>query len=466
MKNSFIIFFILLSAALAKADQARFLEDDREAIQARVDLLQQAKKEILVEYFSVWNDEQSVGGMTLLIEAAQRGVKVKVILDALSNTVPLSLFATLVEKGRGADGQQNLEVRLYNPISLNLKKLTHRTHAKMIVVDGEIMITGGRNVGDKYFGLNKKRNFHDLDILLSGNVVKDAQANFMSVWTSDIVQTPSLFEYSKERLDPVYCNYQEDMSSCQAMQKYALEMIEKENLRLKTFFQNIITAESDDIVSSHTAHDWLEKSHYFEKITFLSHQPDKLVSKKRAQLSRDLLEAAKAAQKELNIVSPYLIPTPNLLSTLEELIQRGVRVRIITNSLRSTDNLFAQAGYRLLKPQLVRMGVEIYEYEGPDTIHAKTALIDQKHVLVGTYNIDPRSSFLNREIGISIMDQENGPLAQQLEKIIEDYRSVSILVAKDGKNHNQKWQNEGVSKTKLYLLRSLMTVTPFILNQL
>ncbi|GIL17341.1 MAG: hypothetical protein BroJett040_10920 [Oligoflexia bacterium] len=200
-----VFFGFILAAQSSFAEKVRLLADDREALQARVDILQQAKSEIIAEYFSVWNDDQSIGGMALLIDAAQRGVKVKVIIDAISNMIPRAVFAALRQKGMDIYGNQNLEVKVYNPIGINLLRATHRDHAKMIIVDGHTIISGGRNVGDKYFGLSKDRNFHDLDIIMSGPAVQDARQNFLKAWNSKIVSDVYLYEFEEENLDPWKC---------------------------------------------------------------------------------------------------------------------------------------------------------------------------------------------------------------------------------------------------------------------
>lgn len=158
-----VVLSALLISQFALANKAKLLLADTDALQARVDIIEQAKKEILVEYFSIWNDEQSVDIFAFLQQKAQRGIKVKIIMDSLSNKVPRSLISALQMHGKGPDGQQNLEIKVYNPLSLNLAKATHRDHSKMLIVDGKIMISGGRNIGDKYFGFNKVRNYKDAE---------------------------------------------------------------------------------------------------------------------------------------------------------------------------------------------------------------------------------------------------------------------------------------------------------------
>lgn len=470
MKNKFqkigFICSFILASSIGYAEQARFLVSDQDAIQARVDVIQQAEKEILVEYFSVWNDDQSLGGMALLLQAARKGIKVKVILDSLSSKVPPALFAGLIDKSKDASGTKNLEIKVYNPASLNLKELTHRDHAKMLIVDGKILITGGRNVGDKYFGINQKRNFNDLDVLVKGRVVSSARDNFLENWNSPVTVSPAMYNFTQDQLEPIACAGREDFENCQSAQKYAELKVKSEMERIQKTYTDIITKQDDDIVQSETHKDWFGNSYTLYHVRFLSHNAKDLVTPETAYLSQDLLALLMSAKEDVNIVSPYLIPTDHMMQAFGYLLAKGVRVRVITNSIKSTDNLFAQAGYRSAKDTLVKMGVEIYEYKGPDTIHAKTAIIDHQKILIGTYNMDPRSAFLNREIGLIILDLDQVGMAKEHEAIIEHFRSKSVLVAKGGKEYNQEWQSEGVSTFKKSLLKSLMFVMPLIKSQI
>lgn len=450
----------------ARAEKVRFLLKDQEALQARVDIIQQAKKEILIEYFSIWDDDQSVGAISLLIDAARRGVKVKIIVDSLSNTIPLSLFGALAGKGIGPDGQRNLEVKVYNPASLNFYKMTHRNHSKMMIIDANILLTGGRNLGDKYFGMNKKRNFHDLDILLQGNVAIDARENFLQVWKSEITKPPRLHQYASDRVDPAFCAYSDDHYSCLTYQRDAQRKMAKQTARLTKAFEDILNDKASGNIKANTKTDWFRNSYTIKDVNFMSHKPDTLVSSATAYLTHDLEKALAAARSSVDIVSPYLMPPPDMFAILKKLTAKGVRVRVITNSLKSTDNLFAQAGYRYMKSELVAAGLEIYEYIGPDTIHGKTALIDKKQVLVGTFNIDPRSSYLNREVGVSLIDSKNVGLAKELDRITEDFVKQSMLVAKNRKEYNLEWQEDGVGYTKLATLRALILMAPAMINQL
>lgn len=465
-----MLIICLVITTSVQADQIRLLRDDRDALQARVDIIQEAQREILVEYFSVWNDDQSIGGMALLMAAAKRGVKVKIILDALSSDVPKKTFAALLEEGKDTEGNQNLEIKVYNPLSFNLFKATHRDHAKMIIVDGDIVITGGRNVGDKYFGINRKRNFSDLDLMAKGSVAVSARQNFLETWVSKTTKVMKLSKYSPRKLEEGYCSRHvlEDTSynTCEHSRRVARKNVEKEKARIHAILEDILLVEEGDWVYSYTGWDWFENSYENNDLRFISHGTEDLVSKETAYMNDVLMDVISNATHEVNIISPYLIPTEHLVNMFKELLARNVRIRIITNSLRSTDNLFAQAGYREMKPLLIKMGVEIYEYNGPDTIHAKTALIDNKIAFIGTYNIDPRSAFINREIGVIVNDVEDSGFTEALRDTIDHFRLNTIIVGKDGIAYNQEYEMEGVSRFKKAILKSITFILPWIRHQL
>ncbi len=467
-----ILSFSLLLSSSAFAERVRLLAKDSDALQARVDLIQQAKKEIQVEYFSVWNDDESIGGFALLLDAAQRGIQVKVIMDSLSNTVPKAVFSALLEKGKDSKGNQNLEIRVYNPISLKLSQATHRDHAKMLIVDGASpengrMIIGGRNVGDKYFGLNPGRNFRDMDVLLDGDVVQTAQANFFRVWDSGVAKEPALYEFDAKKLQVGACMPSlDDYDGCERTRANALKIYDQEIVRIREMMRRIFEGAPSLKVQTQTHFDWLSNLPTDTQVKFLSQDPDGLVSKETATMSEELKVLAGKTQTDINIISPYLIPTPGLIEVFEKLLARQVRVRIITNSMKSTDNLFAQAGYLKAKAKLIQMGVEIYEYQGPDTAHAKVAVIDGHIALVGTYNLDPRSGFVNREVGVAIMKTSGNYLARQLTEQIDFFRENSLLVGKDGQAQNLDKQETGVSSTKKALVKALMLIFPLIKNQI
>lgn len=462
----FLFAYGFLICFSANAERVRFIRDPHDALQVRVDLVQQAKKEILVEYFSVWNDDQSAGGIALLLDAARRGVKVKVILDAFSHRIPTSMFAAMNALSKRPDGTPGIEVRLYNDFSLNIFDLTKRDHSKMIIVDGKALLAGGRNIGDKYFDLAKSGNYDDLDVLIDGPVVQRARTNFLTSWQSKLLSPPRLGRHSEDELAPAACFYQEGSSfNCEQSQNMNRREIAAESLRLDHLLFEIFKRERDDLVRANTGTDWFKKSIQVPSINLVTPDPKRLVTRRTAFLADEVLDAIEGARKTVRIVSPYVVPTKRAMSVFSRLLAKGVEIQIITNSLTSTDSIMAQAGYRYMKDQMIPMGVELHEYKGPNTLHAKALMIDGREVLVGSFNIDPRSFYLNREIGLEI--DQPGALAGQLEKLMNGFMSNSVLVSKYGQEHNQEWRREQDEKSgKLLAISLLQLVMPVLIHQL
>ncbi len=459
-----------LAPPLARAERIRFLSEDREAMQARIDIIQQAKKEILVEYFSVWNDDESIAAMALLVDAARRGVKVRMILDSISMRVPAQVFRAMMDDAIGRDGAKNLEIRLYNPFGWAPHRVSYRDHAKMIIIDGDILLTGGRNIGDKYFGFNDRRNFNDLDVLMKGGVVKKAREDFSRVWKSDIVKPVMLYIYSPEAMEPIACAAREDSDSCMRQQEASAFQIKEAKRRLTQFLLLIRAGKRaetyTDAARFDTGTNWFRSATQVSGVSFHSQGAEEYVSHATSIVDDEVMKIIGSAKNEVEIVSPYVIPTDNVLKTFADLLRRGIRVRLVTNSLNSTDNILAQAGYANDRDMLIRMGFEIYEYRGPDTVHATAAIVDGKHILVGTYNIDPRSSFINREISIALTDVQATPLVGELKRVIQGFRSESRLVAQGGREYNAESRMEGVGFWKRQSFEAARLFVPLIRGQL
>ncbi len=461
-----IVMLGLLMAPTVFAEKVRFIELDQQALQVRVDFIQQAKKEILFEYFSVWNDEQSLAAMSLLVQAAQRGVEVKVILDAASSKVPKALFTALLMQGKDTEGKQKLEIRSYNPFHFNFMDIFHRDHAKMLITDGVNLLTGGRNIGDRYFGFGGHRNFTDLDILVNGATASAARANFMEVWNSGLVHDPRSEKYSEDNLAETNCNRKEDQVMCLQQLAKVRMTITSELERIRQSTESVVSENNGSHIRNQTGTDWFVNIEDTQNVFFISQNASELVHSNNGQMNEPIFELLMSAKSDVNIVSPYLILRAEYKAKFQELIDHGVRVRILTNSLFSTDNAEAQAGYRDNRAALIKMGLEIFEYNGPNTIHAKTFIIDHKDLFVGTYNFDPRSAIKNREVGIIIKGNCNDKLSVQLAAIIEVFRSHSTLVGLNGEEKNPEFQLQPIPTQKKVMIKLFEMIMPFIRNQL
>lgn len=362
----------LTLATTAHADVFRVLDDDREAAQARVDLIQQAQKEIAAVYFLAHNDRITITALALLRDARRRGVdNVRLIVDANFQHIPRAVLAHLRDEG--------VEVRVYHALTFRHPSwLFHRMHEKVVVVDGQRYIAGGRNLAEEYFGL-RKRNFIDRDVYVDGPSAAQAQQRFEDLWGSSDVSDLRVRVSAGEK---VRASRLLDDAACGK----ALE----------------------GFIALNTGQNWSEGQKDAEAVRFL-HDP--LDDDDGARVAGQLAKVIDGAKIEVVIESPYLVPSGSMLTLLEKKLREGVRVRIVTNSLRSCDGALPFAGYIKYRRRMVRDGIDLREYRGPDTLHAKTLVIDGKTVLVGSYNIDPRSANLNTEV---MCVAEDETIARQL----------------------------------------------------
>jgi putative cardiolipin synthase len=275
---------------------------------------------------------------------------------------------------------EGVEVKVYHPLSKTLRHpswIMRRMHEKLIVADGERYITGGRNLAEAYFGL-AKRNYVDRDVFVEGRSALEADTHFETLWNSKHVAKLKVRVTKHEK-------------------RRAGELLDLVMRELHC---------GDEFVRLDTGRDWAEGAVYVDNVRFLH---DAVGDGPR--LSKQILEIFESAKTSIVIESPYLVPSRSLRALLERKTAEGVRVQIVTNSFHSTDGLIPYAGYLKYGRRLTRAGVDVREFQGPDMLHAKSAVIDGRIVLIGSYNIDPRSQYLDLEAMCVAEDEE---LARQL----------------------------------------------------
>lgn len=412
------------------------LDKGEEALLARAWLVDNAQKTIEVQYFIWSTDNIGILASEALLRAADRGVKVRVIVDDLLIDAPDKSLLALAK-------HPNIDIHIYNPqhsvgtpfhkrllnIAVNFRGVNQRMHDKTFIVDGKLAITGGRNMAAEYFDYNNAYNFRDRDALLLGDVAKSMQTSFEKFWSSP-VSAPVEELYDGLGLMQKHVKVKDDeiQNIYQELHNYAKnpENFSAENLNA---IQNIPTAFMR-----------LAEQITWTDVEFISDTPGK--NKMKYLLggggasTLKLAQLVESANEQIVIQSPYLVMSNQAQNLFKSAIKRGVKVRINTNSLASTDNIQAFSGYRNQRDQLIKMGIEIFEYK-PDpqikqqlvrqavlqnirppvfAIHAKTMVVDNKSVYIGTFNFDPRSQNLNTEVGV-IVQNEN--LAKNVQQAIE-----------------------------------------------
>lgn len=384
IKPAYSLRWIALLSAIAivpntLADKALILENPDDAVQARVDLIQNAHRSIDAQYYVVGNDYFTLAGLALLRDAARRGCQVRLIIDGRSNMLSKDVHAELQ--------RERVLVRLYHPVTLGrLNLVLHRMHDKGLNVDHHYMIRGGRNAEGDYFGY-WKHNFVDRDVYVEGRAVTDSCAYFDQLWNSkEVVPVAAVADSKGERAE---------------LGRRILDDA-KQKLRTGTF------------PKLNSGNNWSARAREVKSIEFL-HDP---VGKKNIEfgIAQALRVKLLKTRKSVLIETPYLVPTKEFTTDLAALKKRGVsKIEILTNSSASNDDLFVAIGYEAAKRKLLALGVDLWEYRGPNTIHAKSAVLDDQLALIGSFNMDPRSQHLNTETGVAIPDHET---ARQLRENI------------------------------------------------
>ena len=392
-----------IEAMLGSGESAHWLLDRNQlALTARLALADEAAISLDIQYF-VWQSDAS--GHLLadrILHAADRGVRVRILVDDFGVA------------GRGGDvlkldAHPSVEVRSFNPwvtrgnrfgtaveFMVRAKELNRRMHNKTFIADGRFAVLGGRNVGDRYFGLYEPFVQNDLDVMVAGPMARDVTATFDEYWNSEHAFPVILLPRDPRPWGPVAITQQ-------GLHESIAESAEK----LAPF-----TLEPSD---------W---SGYLEELvaTFaparseiLWESPD-ILDDARPRLYDDFKALVASARSEVLISSPYFIPDAEFRGLLRELVARGVRVVVVTNSLETNNHVVAHTGYRRWRREILAAGVELYElrsdaealstYVTPPTqssrlgLHTKAVVVDGERAFVGSPNVDPRSMVLNTEIGV------------------------------------------------------------------
>src|SRR5688572_2939116 len=365
-------------AFTAQADVVRILDDPREAMQARVDVIEQASGKIELLYFLARNDRVTLSVLALLRDAKRRGVSdVRVIVDGTFHRIPKAVLAHLRDEG--------VRIRVYHPLDVRHPSwLLRRMHEKVLITDSARYITGGRNLGEAYFGLDEEENFVDRDVYVDGESALHADQHFESLWSSTHVADLRVRVSQKEK---------------QRAAEHLGDMLAE--------------LARDHFIALDTNRDWSADRKDAGAVRFL-HDP--LYGGVRVGVR--LAEILEAAEESIVIESPYFVPTKSLRTLLLKKRAEGVSVLVLTNSLRSTDGLLPQAAYLKYRRGLLRAGIDVREYKGPDTLHAKSIIVDGRVAMIGSYNIDPRSQYLNTEVMCVFADEE---IARELQRSIDTH---------------------------------------------
>ena len=453
--------FVATAPASGPLSNVALVTDGRDALAARVALARNARRSLDVQYY-IWNGDQSGSWLLAeLLEAADRDVRVRLLLDDVNTAgfidgllfelaAGLRALAADLEEGiawvtpralerrnrirhmmkelrsggrdifiAALDTHPNIEVRLFNPFvsrgPLDLvrnfeligdfSRLNRRMHNKLFAADNQLAIVGGRNVADHYFDLDPHANFRDLDLLVGGPAVRDISANFDSFWNSRWAVPVQAFAW-------------------RPASRHRLAQLRREFAELAT----------DDgmaaiLPPAHAPAPTLARLAARMRpapVEVIADTPEKFNEDGRPWVAEALGNLAARSRSEILIETAYFIPTNRTFYQVEERIGAGIRVRALTNSLASNDVLAAHAGYARHRRKLLQSGVEVHELRlHPDPprkqpgrwLHTKAVVFDRRKSFVGTFNLDPRSAELNTEIGLVV---DSPDLAREVCAFIED----------------------------------------------
>ncbi len=408
-------------------------------------LIDLATRSIDVQYFIWKNDE--IGNLVFnrMLQAADRGVKVRIIVD--------DIWLGSTTQGLAAlNAHPNLEIRVFNPnpsrdylltgflhYLASFQELNRRMHNKLMIVDNQILVAGGRNLGNEYFGIGSKFNFVDLDVLALGAVVAESSAAFDEYWNDEIVYPVSGWNVTlpEDTLDQVY--------------RETIDFIEKHEEQLVSYpihrhnWQTWISRLEDELVTG--------EAHFLQDNPVQIHGQD-------YRLVDMISYVAEPTKEEMILVSPYLIPVDTSLANLKQETGQGVQVKLLTNSLASTNHTLVNSHYKKYRRRILDTGAELYEFNDQPSaelrskidvvpvtapyisLHVKAIVSDRRTCFIGSLNFDPRAIVINSENGLLIdSPQLAKQLAHFLLQLMEAENAWKLTVGPDNKFQWQSGQN-------------------------
>ena len=402
-----------------------------DALGARLALIDRAERTIDAQYFLMKPDSAGRIFVMKLLEAADRGVRVRLLLDDIFTTVKDDVFVVLNQ-------HPNIEMRIFNPVSrdgvyhLNymgqFKLANRRMHNKSFTVDNQVSIVGGRNIADEYFELLTDAEFVDVVMLAVGPVAAEVSVTFDRFWNHKLSVPVEALDRNKNLPDLETARANVDKESVEASQSIY-------GRALNSLLMHEIT---EDRVALFPAESKV-----------ITDDPDKLLNKVSSEqqiLVTALAETIDEAVSEVVVITPYFIPGKNGVEYWRRITDKGVRVIIITNSLSTNNHVPVHSAYARYRHDMMSAGVELYEVrvdasKTPSddtkttydtlTLHTKLALMDRRYTLVGSLNLDPRSIDINTEFGVFI---DNTDLAGGItERILERLPTFSYRVTENEK---------------------------------
>lgn len=411
-----------------------------DALSARIVMARRAEETLDVQYYLIHND--IIGRLFIreLIRAADRGVRVRLLLDDIF-TVGIDKALALV------DSHPNIEIRLFNPFSRGMfgraasaladfGRINRRMHNKSFTADNAVTIIGGRNIADEYFSASEKTHFGDFDVVAIGNIVQEVSGMFDEYW-------------SHEAAIPVgaMVSLTGDMEADFELLRGRLE--QSYGSILKSDYADAVRVRVDEFLGENAGR------YVWAPHRFVADRPDKALKTKADDVSSILspiLDSINSAERKLIVVSPYFVPTDAGVATLKELRSRGVDVSVVTNSLAANNQIAVHGAYARSRKALLQAGIALFEMrrdatmmgseytrsgETKTTLHTKGFIVDDREFFIGSFNFDPRSAHINTELGVIVSDRD---LTRFYQKIVDEQlptHTYTVFLDKDG---NVRWR--------------------------
>jgi putative cardiolipin synthase len=386
----------------------RLLTSGTDALMSRIALADQAKHSIDLLYYIFANDATGRLVAQRLLAAADRGVRVRVLLDDIDVRNEIDVLEAL-------DAHPDIQVRLFNPfhtrapsllskaaqLLFSPRRLNRRMHNKSFMVDNNVAIVGGRNIGDDYFSAGDNTDFRDLDLVAIGPVVKEASRAFDEYWNCPAAYTVTAFPGKRaSHYDPA---------------RLRIDLARDARDFAQSDYAQAARIDFPDGPSGDRRGDW-----FWGAALLVADRPSKIETNRdrpALRIGTRIKAMTDQAQRELLLISPYFVPDKQDVRYLVALAARGVSVKVLTNSLAATDEPAVHAGYSRHRRALLEGGVQLYELRPAAgvhqsatvggtssgvSLHAKAVVVDRQQVFIGSMNMDQRSKLLNTEMGLIV----------------------------------------------------------------
>ena len=425
------------------------ISDNMSAFALRALSARKAGRSLDLQYYYWKNDLTGRMLIREVLAAADRGVRVRLLLDDINAGLHDRMCLSL-------DAHPNIEVRLFNPsrartdrfkrgLEMMLRPLrtSRRMHNKQWIADGQLVIAGGRNIGDAYFDAAEQANFRDLDVWMLGPVAMEAATVFDRYWNSPVVVPIGSLRTMRKHYLPAFREKLERIAATAGGQHYLTHV--EEAMKHGGFLPST------------------EALHWTGDAKLVSDPPEKAFLQKRNNwIMRELMPVLTSAQQDVKIISPYFIPGAQGIAEIARLVERRVSVAVLTNSLAATDVAAVHGAYANYRKALLKHGITLFElkamHEFGDprrislfgsrgaSLHTKAFTVDGKTAFVGSLNFDPRSASLNTEMGVLFT---HPALVDEVEAVFEEETRPANSFRLALENGRLRWQDSENSKPRV-----------------